>query len=227
MYREAETKRRMQDELTRIAADLADMREEVERVPEAGPATARQIDRALDELSRSRVGERLGLAAEYFEMGSPLFVIGQEGRVENALLDFQGRLDRAAGRMEGARAAADAGTTVDDVQRLRRQLQAIGQAGAIGEISEIADAAQRMARDLRDDVGTLDLAATRARYRGLGARESNRERLYQMTLAELDRLEIALGKVEGATIRAAPPRDSGYESAAVARYFRQLSCDDC
>ena len=35
--REAQTKRRMQDDLTRIAADLADIRGELERVPESGP----------------------------------------------------------------------------------------------------------------------------------------------------------------------------------------------
>ena len=73
----------------------------------------------------------------------------------------------------------------------------------------------------------MDMEAMRARYRGLGASEGNRERLYRLTLDELDRLEVALGKVEAGSVRATPPRDSGYESAAVARYFRQLSCDDC
>lgn len=225
--REAQTKRRMQDDLTRIAADLAEIRQRLERVPDSGEAAARQIDRALDELAGSRVNERLGLGAEYFEMGNPLFVIAQESRVGGALEDLRERLDRAAGRMESARADSGTGPTVDDLQRLRRQLQDIGVGGPLSDLEDVASAARRLSRQLGASVGSLDLAAMRARYRGLGASESNQERLYRLTLDELDRLEIALGKVEAGSVRATPPRDSGYESAAVARYFRQLSCDDC
>ena len=224
---EAVTKRRMQDDLTRISADLADVREQLERVPDAGPAAARQVDRALDGLARSRINERLGLAAEYFEMGSPLFVIGQEGRIGTALEEFQERLDRAAGRIEGLQGRVQDGTTIDDVQRLRRRLQEIGQGGDAGTLREIAATARRMASEAERTAGAFDLAAMRARYRGLGADEQNRERLYRMTLAELDRLEISLGKVDGAAVRAPQPRDDGYDSRAVARYFRQLSCEEC
>ena len=224
---EAQTKRRMQDDLTRISADLADIRQRLESVPESGAAAARQIDRALDELAQSRINERLGLGAEYFEMGNPLFVIAQENRVGTALEDLRERLDLAAARMESVRASSAANPTVDDLQRLRRRLQDIGEAGALSELEDVAGAARRLGRQLGDSLESLDLAAMRARYRGLGAAEGNRERLYRLTLDELDRLEIALGKVEGAGVRATQPRDSGYESAAVARYFRQLSCDDC
>ena len=223
---EAATKRRMQGDLTRISADLADVREQLERVPDAGPAAAREVDRALNGLARSRINERLGLAAEYFEMGSPLFVIGQESRIGTALEEFQERLDRAAGRIESQGAVPD-GTTIDDVQQLRRRLQEIGQGGGVGALREIAATTRRMALEAENNAGTLDLAAMRARYRGLGADGQNRERLYRMTLAELDRLEIALGKVDGAAVRAPQPRDDGYDSAAVARYFRQLSCEEC
>ncbi|MCY3813456.1 MAG: hypothetical protein OXH15_16805 [Gammaproteobacteria bacterium] len=223
--REAQTKRRMQDDLTRIAADLADIRQRLERVPESGEAVARQIDRALDELAESRINERLGLGAEYFEMGNPLFVIAQETRIGGALEDLRERLDRAAERMEGARAGSGASPTVDDLQRLRRRLQDIGVGGPLRDLEDVASAARRLGRQLQD--GVMDLEAMRARYRGLGASEDNRERLYRLTLDELDRLEVALGKVEAGSVRATPPRDIGYESAAVARYFRQLSCDDC
>ena len=225
--REAETKRRMQDDLTRIAADLADIRQRLERVPESGEAVARQIDRALDNLAESRINERLGLGAEYFEMGNPLFVIAQENRIGGALEDLRERLDRAAGRMESVQAGSANEPTVDDLQRLRRQLQGIGIGGPLSDLEDVASATRRLSRQLGDSVGLLDFEAMRARYRGLGASESNRERLYRLTLDELDRLEVALGKVEAGSVRAAPPRDSGYESAAVARYFRQLSCDDC
>ena len=224
---EAQTKRRMQDDLTRISADLADIRQRLESVPESGAAAARQIDRALDELAQSRINERLGLGAEYFEMGNPLFVIAQESRVGTALEDLRERLDLAAARMESVRASSVANPTVDDLQRLRRRLQDIGEAGALSDLEEVAGAARRLGRQLGDSLESLDLAAMRARYRGLGAAQGNRERLFRLTLDELDRLEIALGKVEGAGVRATQPRDSGYESAAVARYFRQLSCDDC
>ena len=224
---EAQTKRRMQDDLTRIAADLAEIGQQLERVPESGAAVARQIDRALDDLARSRINERLGLGAEYFEMGNPLFVIAQESRVGSALEDLRERLDLAAARMESVRADAAGNPTVDDLQRLRRELQDIGDSGSLSDIEDIASAARRLGRQLGDGPESLDLAAMRARYRGLGASEGNRERLYRLTLDEIDRLEIALGKVEGAGVRATQPRDSGYQSAAVARYFRQLSCEDC
>ena len=225
---EADTKRRMQRDLARIAAELADTRVQLERVPEAGAAAARQIDRALDGLARSRVDERLGLAAEYFEFGNPLFVIGQEGRVEGALEEFQGQLASAAQRIADAVGAATGdGKGVEDVQRLRRRLQQVGQGGDADALREIATAARRLAGDILDSAGSLDLDAMRARYRGLGADAANRERLYRMTLDELDRLEIALGKVDGASVRAPQPRDDGYESQAVARYFRQLSCEEC
>lgn len=225
--REAQTKRRMQDDLTRIAADLADIRQRLERVPESGEAVARQIDRALDDLAESRINERLGLGAEYFEMGNPLFVIAQENRIGSALEDLRERLDRAAGRMESVQAGSGNNPTVDDLQRLRRQLQDIGVGGSLSDLEDVASATRRLSRQLGDSVGSLDFEAMRARYRGLGASENNRKRLYRLTLDELDRLEVALGKVEAGSVRATPPRDSGYESAAVARYFRQLSCDDC
>ena len=45
-----------------------------------------------------------------------------------------------------------------------------------------------------------------------GASPENRERLYRLTLAELDRLEVALGKVDGAAIRAEEPRDEAYDA---------------
>ncbi len=223
---DAATKRRMQGDLERIAADLAEVRQRLSLFSENG--AVRQLDRALDELAESRVGERLAIAAEYFEYGRPLFMIGQEGRVEQALAQFRNRIGRVAERIEDANAAGR-GPTIDDVQDLRRQLQRLGVGGEAEALGEIARAAGRLAAAL-EGPGALDLRELRQRYRGLGANAANREHLYRTMLAQLDRLELALGKTEGATVRAQRPRDDAYDDQAVARYFRQLSCgvdDDC
>ena len=45
-----------------------------------------------------------------------------------------------------------------------------------------------------------------------------------MVLERLDRVEVALAGSGDVTIRAQEPRDDAYDSAEVARYFRQLSC---
>ena len=69
-------------------------------------------------------------------------------------------------------------------------------------------------------------AAGIVRKSGLGADAANRDRLVAMTLARLDQIEIALGRVEGVRVQAGRPRDRAYDSQQVARYFRLLSCGD-
>jgi len=86
----------------------------------------------------------------------------------------------------------------------------------------MAQTAWDLAAEVIGAQGVLDLAETRQTYRGLGAGDANRERLYRLTLAELDQMEIALRKVDGAPVRA-EEREEGYDSEAVAEYFRQLS----
>ena len=226
LYEEAEAKRQMQQELTRLAADLSQLRDEVGAIPDARQA-ARQIDRALEDLVDSRINERLGVAAEYFEAGSPLYVLAQEAQVERTLAEFHERLGLAAAGLASVQAAAGRELGVDDVQRLRRELLALGADGELSEIQGLSRQAQRLARQLELADSPEGLAEMRAEYRGLGAGSDNEERLYRMTLAELDALEIALMQPAGAQVRASPPRDRAYQSEAVARYFRRLSCEDC
>ncbi len=224
---DAAIKRRMQDELTDIAADLAELRQPL---AETSQTAARRLERALAELADSRVGERLAVSAEYLEAGRPLFLVGQEGQIEDALEQFANRLGGVAEGLFAANAAANNTPGVDAVQALRRRLRQTGADGDAGALNEIAEAAERLAaqalepsdspalRELRDQ--------TAARYRARGAADANRERLYQMTLAHLDQIEVALARVEGAAIRAQEPRDDGHDSEAVATYFRHLSCQE-
>ena len=224
---EAATKRRMQRDVTQLAADLADLRQRMANPPDA----AKQLERALDELGESRIGERLAVAAEYFEAGRPLFMISQEARVERALAQLARRLGTVAERLDGAEAGVPAGPAAEDVQALRRSLQQVGIGGDPAALRDIAQASGRLASAVAERLSASDSSAIRelaretaARYRELGTSNANSQRLYRMTLAQLDQLEVALGKTAGAPIRAQELRDDAYDSNAVARYFRRLSC---
>ena len=223
---EARTKRRMREELERIAVDLSELGRRLAQSGRDDGDLERQLDRALDDLSDSRVADQLTLAAQYFDVGRPLTMMihGQERRVHDALARLHGRLENVAERFAGAE-PSDPGATVGiaDIQALRRQLRELGAGGDPRTLAEIVDTTARLTEDILGGQGSLDLAETRRTYRGLGASEANRERLYRLTLAELDQLEIALGKVHGTPIRAEEPRDEAYDSAAVAEYFRRLS----
>ena len=235
---DAATKRRMQRDVTELAADVADLRQ---RLANAAPAAAGQLDRALDELGESRIGERLAVAAEYFEAGRPLFMISQEAQVERALAQLERRVGAVAERLDdtGRGSASGSGASgavaVEDVRELRRRLEQVG-VGDLAQLRNIANASGRLADAVAERLGAVTGAGERARYLGRtrylgrGADAANGERLYRMTLAQLDQIEIALGKVEGTPIRVEQLRDDAYHSNAVARYFRRLSCapaNDC
>ena len=227
---EADTKRRMQSDLTALAADLADAKRQLE---ETAQGAAREIDRALLELSESRLSERLTTAAEYFEAGRPLFLGANEDRVRDALAAFGDRVAAAARQVESAGATrGPAAPTVERVQALRSRLQAAAMDGDNAAVNSIADATARLAGEVFDGSGLADplarelAAAGAANYRGLGADAANRKHLVRMTLTGLDRIEIALRKVDGVPVQAGQPRGDAYDSQAVARYFRLLSCGD-
>ncbi len=227
MADEADAKRRMQETLGDITGDLTELRTRLERDGQGQEGALREIDRALDELADSRLAERLSAVADYFEYGRPLFAIGQASQVEAALEQFARRLGRAAERLEGTVGGALAGPSVDDVQRLRRRMEESGFADA-GALRPLLDETRDLAWDVLEGGAAPDLSAMRESYRGLGANESNRERLYRLALAELDRMEVALAKAgREASVRAARPREEGYDERPVADYFRRLSCEDC
>ena len=223
---DAATKRRMQRDVTELAADVADLRQ---RLADAAPAAAGQLDRALDELGESRIGERLAVAAEYFEAGRPLFMISQEAQVERALAQLERRVGAVAERLDDTDRGSASGrgesgaVAVEDVRELRRRLEQVG-VGDLAQLRNIANASGRLADAVAERLGPVTGAGGRARHVGRGADAANGERLYRMTLAQLDQIEIALGKVEGTPIRVEQLRDDAYHSNAVARYFRRLSC---
>ena len=219
---EVRTKRRMREDVERIATDVSSLRQQLARSSTEDADLVRLLDRALDDLSDSRVTDQLTMAADYFEMGRPLFMHRFERSVHDALNRLSNRLGNAAERFENAAADTASPTTVADVQALRRRLTGLGAGGDPQALREIAAAAQDMAEAVLGTDGVLDLAETRQSYRGLGASDANRERLYRLTLAELDQMEIALRKVDGTPVRAEEP-EPGYDSEAVAEYFRELS----
>ena len=224
----AATKRRMQEDLGALAAALTDAKRELR---DGQRAAADEIDQALDELAESRLAERLATAAEYFEAGRPLFLVGHEDSVLERLATLQRRVGQAA--RELARGDAASGTpTVDDVQALRGRLQTAA-AGAEGDaLNGLLRDIARLEAAVFDGSGVADPEARQlaaegaAAYRGLGADAANRDRLMRMTQARLDQIEIALRKVEGVPVQAGRPRDHAYDSQAVARYYRLLSCQE-
>ena len=229
---EAATKRRMQQDLSALAADLAEAKRELRDAPAAAGA---EIDQALEELAESRLAERLATAAEYFEAGRPLFLVGHEDGVRDGLAALQRRVAQAA--RELARGDATSGTpTVDEVQALRTRLQTAAAGGEGDALPGLLRDIARLEAAVFDGSGVADPEARQlaaegaAAYRGLGADAANRERLLRMTQARLDQLEVALRRVEGVPIQTGRPRDPAYDSQAVARYFRLLGCqqsEDC
>ena len=219
----AATKRRMQRDLAALAADLADARGQLDDRP---PAAA-QIDNALEEVANSRLAERLATAAEYFEAGRALFLVGHEEGVREALAALERRVGRAAEELASPGAASGA-PTVDDVRELRRRLQAAMETGDGGVFDGlVADLARLEGAVFAGGVvADPQVRGGAAGYRGLGAAAANRDRLAQMMLARLDQIEIALGRTEDAPVRAGRPRDHAHDSQQVARYFRLLSCTE-
>ena len=220
---EAESKRSMRRDLEAVAADVARLSEELARSDGEDADLAGILDQALDDLATNRVAESLSISAEYFDLGRPLYIGGRERRIHDALQRLQRRLGLAAQRLDdNADGTPDSRSGIAEVQGLRRDLIDVGAGGDPRALRNVAAAVARLASELGDH-GELDFSDHQRAYRGLGASPENRERLYRLTLAELDRLEIALGKVDGTAIRAEEPRDEGYDADDVARYFRGLS----
>jgi hypothetical protein len=72
-------------------------------------------------------------------------------------------------------------------------------------------------------VSASRFARDRGVYTIRGTAADNTEALYRMTLERLDLIEAALESADTPPIRAQEPRDVSRDSAAAARYFRDLS----
>lgn len=217
---DGDRKRRMQEEFGEIVRRLEAVRPSL---PEREGAS---LERALDDASDARLVERMAAAAEVFDRGRPLFLIGQEEYVEEALGRFGDRLGRLAARLAAHAGGAPTETGLARAQGLRRDLERAAAGEDAGSIERIARAVTVMELEVLGPDDAPDLSPDRARYRALGTSGANRERLYRMTLDRLDRLEVALARAGRTGIRAEEPRDDAYDSEEVARYFRQLSCGD-
>lgn len=219
---DGDRKRRMQEEFGEIVRRLEALRPSL---PEREGAS---LERALDDVSDARLVERMAAAAEVFDRGRPLFLIGQEEYVEEALTRFGDRLGRVAARVAARAGGAPTETGLARAQGLRRDLERAAAGEDPAAIERIARAVTVMELEVLGPDDTPDLSPDRARYRPLGTSGANTERLYRMTLDRLDRLEVTFVRSGRAGIRAEQPRDDAYDSEEVARYFRNLSCGrDC
>jgi hypothetical protein len=234
----ADVKRRMQEALAGLRGELTDLSDAVGQGQRDADA-ARVLDRALRELDETRVDERLAASAEAFEMGQPLYVIGSETLVQQALQRLGqriGQAQRAVARGEGE----ESPNPLEEVRALRRRLADASRDRNMTE-AEVAAVARSLDRLAPADLGSADLvsgddrgqdgpgvsASRFARDRGVytirGTAADNTEALYRMTLERLDLIEAALESADTPPIRAQEPRDVSRDSAAAARYFRDLS----
>ena len=215
---DANRKRRMREDFGEIVRRLEELRPSL---PEREGAS---LERALDDVSDARLVERMAAAAEVFDRGRPLFLIGQEEYVEEALGRFGDRLGRLAARLAARADGEPPEPGLARAQELRRSLEQAAAGEDARAMEQVARAVTVMELEVLGPDDAPDLSPDRARYRALGTSDANAERLYRMTIDRLDRLEVALARSGRTGIRAEEPRDDAYDSEEVARYFRTLSC---
>lgn len=232
MHTFADVKRRMQQDVTDLRAELTDLSAAISA---ADPDASRQLDRALSELDDARVDERLAAAAEAFEYGQPLYVIGSESLVEQALRRLGLRVSQAQEAMRAQGQSQDmAGSAVDgdpllEVRALRRRLEAAGSAAGgyqASEVEAVARAAGRLQQESVAERGSDDAGAAPASlgdYHIRGTDDANTEALYRLTAEQLDLLEATIQQLDRLPVRAQAPRSEARDSEAAARYFRELS----
>ncbi|MDA1073936.1 MAG: hypothetical protein O3A63_04130 [Proteobacteria bacterium] len=224
----ADRKRRMQSDLNDVRGDLADIGE---AIGERDPDAQKVIERALDDLSKQRIDERLAASADAFEMGRPLFAIGNEDTVARALERLADRLEQAE-QLLGGPGSAGAQSPLETVRTLRSALREAQQpdpsgAGGYGaDIRSIARAADGLTTELENQIGErveFDTAMSRAGYQPLGTDEANTAAMVQMLADRLDVLEAMLLSLDSSPIRAELPRDEQRDSSSASHYYRLLS----
>ncbi|HEX7036264.1 MAG TPA: hypothetical protein VF210_10840 [Pseudomonadales bacterium] len=222
-------KRRMQQDLAELRAELTELSE---ALGERGSEGAALLDRALREVDEVRLDERLTASAEAFEIGQPLYVLGSETLVEQALERLGRRIAEAEAAMTRP-GAEDPADPLEQIRTLRRRLaEARSDDGSLSE-AQVRAVARELARlaPESDVDGPVDGPGVDRRplplddgvYHIRGTAPENTEALYRLTLEQLDLMEVALETADAPPVRAQQPRDAGRESSAVARYFRDLS----
>ncbi len=218
MAEDAETKRQMRDELNDLRRAITDAVQTLQDDEQ----TASRLQNALKDLDDDRIEERLATAAEAFDMGRPLFVLGHEEIVRQGL----DRLARQLGDAEASLAAEGGPAGSSDPLRavggLRQSLSdARGADGAYDRDALAAAAEQIDALRFRlAEPGSL--AEDRLSYRKLGLNSDDPEALYRLARESLDLLEVELRRGEGGTIQAERLRPAARDSNEAADYYRRL-----
>jgi hypothetical protein len=221
MVEEADSTRRMREELSVVRKDVADAARTVE---EKAAETARLLREALSELDEDRIEERLTSTADMFEMGRPLFGRGHEEIVRRGLGRFADRLTEAEQQLARTLAQDDRARPIDQVRGLRESLARLQQGNPAGT-EALADIA-RGVDELTDRLGRegeVHPDFGRDRYRVLGTNPENADELYRMIRTRLDLIEVALMSGSAESIRAQESRDVARDAGAAAEYFRTLS----
>ena len=219
MSADALTKRRMREELNELRKAIADA---VQMVQD-DEATAELLQEALTDVVDERLDERLAAAAEAFEVGRPLFVLGHEEIVRRGLSQLAERLARAESQLAAGRRAGEAGDPLRAVDTLRQALSAARDGGGYdrGALESAASQIEALRFRLGESLD-LDLAEDRARYQKLGLNSDDPEALYRLARESLDLLEVALRYEDGAEIRAERSRSAARDTSAAAEYYRRL-----
>ena len=206
-----------------VREELAALENETNRLAEslAKDSEVREaLHEALDELASADTGERLARAEDALFAGWGFLVASSESLVSDALERLARRLGDAASRAESLQPATDpAATALADIRTMR---QALETARATEDGSNTIESIARDATELGASLGVQAVDSGEYRYRGLGA--GHEQRLYELTLAKLDRLELELRASASQSVRTHPRDDDTDGSEAAARYFRALSC---
>ena len=220
----ADRKRRMRDDLASVVRNLDEVGEAL-----GDDAALRVLRTATDDLAKERIDERMSASADAFELGRPLFAIGNEGIVERALQRLASRVRQAQRLVEGGAAQGSGDTPLAEVRALREALANVNAAGGAGnnrQLNSIVRATDALEFRLGEELGgnlNLDTTLSRAAYVELGTDDANTAALAQLTRDRLDIIESTLMSGDAPRIRAQQPRDTARDSEAAARYFRSLS----
>ncbi len=113
----AERKRRMQGDLNDLTRELGELGNAME-----DGDTAAVLAEASRELAEERLDERLAASADAFEFGRPLYAIGNEAAVEQALERLAGRLEQARRMLASSDGQSSENSTLAEVRELRAEL---------------------------------------------------------------------------------------------------------